>query len=120
MEDYFEDDVEDKRTRAKRMKVNPVAEECTQLLNRVKASHRLYRTLQGIPTGRASRRAAPLSIDGLEESIPEYTTLSSFAAELNSYFRYARSYLEEHNERKLEELETLLFELDLGSVMKAR
>ncbi|KAK5972980.1 PHD-type domain-containing protein [Trichostrongylus colubriformis] len=119
MEDYFEDDVEDRKTRAKRAKVNPVAEECSDLLSRVKAYNRLYRTLQNIPAARSSRRAPPPSLDGLEESIPEYTSLSTFAADLNTFFRHARSYLEEHNERKLEELETLLFELDLNSLAKS-
>uniref|UniRef100_A0A7I4YQP4 PHD domain-containing protein n=1 Tax=Haemonchus contortus TaxID=6289 RepID=A0A7I4YQP4_HAECO len=120
LEDVFEDDVEDKKSRAKRAKVNPVAEECTDLLGRVKAYNRLYRTLQNIPAGRASRRAVASSIDGLEESIPEYTSLGSFAADLNNFFKHARSYLEEHNERKLEELETLLFDLDLNSLTKSR
>ncbi|PIO53715.1 hypothetical protein TELCIR_24940 [Teladorsagia circumcincta] len=94
MEEYFEDDVEDKRSRAKRSKVNPVTEECVDLLGRVKAYNRLYRTLQNIPAARSSRRAAAPSIDGLEESIPEYTSLSTFAADLNTFFKHARSYLE--------------------------
>ncbi|KAK6043368.1 hypothetical protein COOONC_19127 [Cooperia oncophora] len=127
MEEYFEDDVEDKRSRSKRAKVNPVAEECVDLLGRVKAYNRLYRTLQNIPAGRSSRRAPAPSLDGLEEVHTRgsnrkmlYTSLSTFAADLNTFFRHARSYLEEHNERKLEELETLLFELDLNSLTKSR
>ncbi|VDL76684.1 unnamed protein product [Nippostrongylus brasiliensis] len=118
MKDFFEDDVEDKRSRAKRSKVNPASEECIELLGRVKAYHRLYRTLQNIPAIRSSRRATPSSIDALEGAIHEYSTLSSFAADLDTFFKHARSYLEEHNERKLEELENLLIELDLRSFMK--
>lgn len=119
MEDYFEDD-EDKRTRSKRAKTNPVAEECADLLNRVKSYSRLYRTLQNIPAARSSRRIAAPSLDGLEESIHEYLSVASFAADLNAFFKHARSYLEEHNERKLEELESLIFELDLSSLLKPR
>ncbi|EYC19433.1 hypothetical protein Y032_0024g1079 [Ancylostoma ceylanicum] len=117
----FDDEVtEDKTSRAKRAKVNKVAEDCLDLLNRVKSSNRLYRALQAIPPGRATRRATPSSIDGLEEGISQYASLSSFAADLDSFFKYAHSYLEEHNERKLEDLENLLSELDLDSIIKLR
>ncbi|KIH67189.1 hypothetical protein ANCDUO_02483 [Ancylostoma duodenale] len=94
----FDDEVtEDKTSRAKRAKVNKVAEDCLDLLNRVKSSNRLYRALQAIPPGRATRRAAPSTIDSLEEGISQ-----------------------EHNERKLEDLENLLSELDLDSIIKLR
>ncbi|VDM71702.1 unnamed protein product [Strongylus vulgaris] len=115
----FDDEVtEDKASRAKRAKVNKVAEDCLDLLSRVKSANRLYRALQAIPPGRATRRATPSSITSLEEGIPQYASLSSFAADLDSFFKYAHSYLEEHNERKMEDLENLLSELELDSIIK--
>ncbi|KHJ94859.1 hypothetical protein OESDEN_05210 [Oesophagostomum dentatum] len=116
----FDDEVDEKTLRAKRPKVNKVTEDCLDLLNRVKSSNRLYRALQAIPPGRATRRAVPSSIDSLEKEIPQYASLSSFAADLNAFFKHAHTYLEEHNERKLEELENLLSELQLHSIIKVR
>ncbi|KAJ1362850.1 hypothetical protein KIN20_022550 [Parelaphostrongylus tenuis] len=118
MKDYFENHVNDKRKHAKRAKSSSVVEECTALLNRVKTSSRLYRTLQSIPFGRTTRKAAPSSIDDLEEAIPTYTSLRSFAADLNTFMKRARSYLEDHNVRKLSELEALLLDLQLESLIK--
>lgn len=120
MEDYFEENVEERGNRLKRTKSNSVTEKCTDIMNRIKAYNRLYRTLQNIPVGRASRRNAPSSINDVEMAIPHYSSLASFAADLNNFFRRARLYLEEHNERKLEELETLIFEMDLCSLTKSR
>ncbi|KAK6014964.1 hypothetical protein OSTOST_19640, partial [Ostertagia ostertagi] len=120
MEEYFEDDVEDKRSRAKRSKVNPVAEECVDLLGRVKAYKSFYRTLANTFPARSSSRASACSIHRCLKVIPEYTSLSTFAADLNTFFKHARSYLEDHNDAKLRELETLLFELDLNSLTKSR
>ncbi|CAJ0603451.1 unnamed protein product [Cylicocyclus nassatus] len=117
----FDDEVtEDKGSRAKRAKTNKVAEDCMDLLSRVKSENRLYRALQAIPPGRATRRAAPSSINSIEKGIHQYSSLSSFAADLDSFFKYAHSYLEEHNERKMEDLENLLSELELDSIIKVK
>ncbi|ETN68628.1 PHD-finger, partial [Necator americanus] len=116
----FDDEVEEKISQSKRPKVNKVYEDCLELLERVKTSNRLYRTLQGIPAGRATRRATPSSLDSLEEAISQYASVTTFAADLDSFLKYAHSYLEEHNERKLEDLDNLLLELDLHSIIKLR
>uniref|UniRef100_A0A0K0DK40 WAC domain-containing protein n=1 Tax=Angiostrongylus cantonensis TaxID=6313 RepID=A0A0K0DK40_ANGCA len=117
MEGYHENHVDDKRTRAKRAKSNPVATECTELLSRIKSSSRLYRTLQNIPHGRITRRAVSLSINALEDAVTTYSSLRSFAADLNTFLKYARSYFEEHNERKLDEFEAVVLDLKLESLI---
>ncbi|KJH48867.1 hypothetical protein DICVIV_04993 [Dictyocaulus viviparus] len=76
-------------TGGKRSRSDSVTKECLEVLNKIKASNRLYRTLQNIPLARTNRRSTVSSIDGLEEAISE-----------------------EHNGRKLEELEKILLEVE--------
>uniref|UniRef100_A0A1I7XJ38 PHD-type domain-containing protein n=1 Tax=Heterorhabditis bacteriophora TaxID=37862 RepID=A0A1I7XJ38_HETBA len=89
--------------------------ECSQILEKVKATSRLYRSLQNIPVPRSSRRASLPSLQMIEDELYKYDSVHAFTTDLATFMKYAWSYLEEHNERKLSELEQLLLNLDLDT-----
>ena len=88
----------------------------------------MYRCLQTIPASRKSRRSTVVSLESIENGLLEYETFESFVADLKIFLDQARDYFEvspvqmftflsfqNHNERKLDELDELIISLNLPS-----
>uniref|UniRef100_A0A1I7UZK6 PHD domain-containing protein n=1 Tax=Caenorhabditis tropicalis TaxID=1561998 RepID=A0A1I7UZK6_9PELO len=80
-----------------------------------KANPRLYKFLQLIPSSTRSTRAShheTRSLPEIEEDLDVYTSPDQLHAHLTQFFQQARGYVETHNPRKLDELESMISKLN--------
>uniref|UniRef100_A0A8R1IB45 Uncharacterized protein n=1 Tax=Caenorhabditis japonica TaxID=281687 RepID=A0A8R1IB45_CAEJA len=97
------------------MRFHGVAE-VRQLFDSIeKANPRLYKVIQNIPAAARTLRNSHhenRSLPDIEEDLGEYVSVDLLREHLSAFFHHARGYVETHNPRKLDELDSLMSELD--------
>ncbi|CAL2042020.1 unnamed protein product [Caenorhabditis brenneri] len=93
-----------------------VLPEVQELFNTIeRANPRLYKMLQQIPSQSRSTRNShheTRSLPEIEDDLDVFQSADQLHGHLTQFFQQARGYVETHNPRKLEELESLISELN--------
>ncbi|CAB3406903.1 unnamed protein product [Caenorhabditis bovis] len=79
------------------------------------ANPRLYRLLIYVPSGGREilNGRGELDLNGIENNLKLYRTVSDLRDDVTAFFRNARNYIETHNNRKLDELDLMISKLEL-------